>query len=224
MSNQEKFRVFVFSKTVDYRHESIPAGIEGLRRLATSTNYFTVEASDDSSLINAEFLSQFKAIVFLSNSGEFLTKEELRGLKTYINNGGGFVGIHSASVGMYSEPWYGELVGAYFTNHPVPQHSVVRVENNGHIIASGFPAEFKWFDEWYNFTRNPRDKVTVLLSADESTYEGGTMGTDHPVAWCREFDGGRSFYTALGHFDEAFQDDAFMTHVLNGILWAARIV
>ncbi|KAI1174418.1 carboxylesterase-like protein [Nemania sp. FL0916] len=224
MDNQQKFRVFVFSKTAAYRHDSIPAGIEGLKDLGVSSNLFTTEASEDASLINAQYLSQFKAIVFLSTSGEFLTKEQLHGLKTYINNGGGFVGIHCASSAMRSEPWYGELVGAYFTNHPEPQHSVVRVENKDHVIVSAFQEEFKWFDEWYNFTWNPRDKVTVLLSTDESLYDGGEMGSDHPLAWCREFDGGRTFYTALGHFDAAFQDESFMTHVLNGIRWAAGLV
>ncbi|KAI1824134.1 Crp/FNR family transcriptional regulator [Xylaria intraflava] len=223
MNNQQKFRVFVFSKTAGFRHDSIPAGIEGLKRLGASTNRFTVDASEDSSLINAAFLSQFKVVVFLSTSGEFLSKDETAGLRTYINRGGGFVGIHCASAGMHSEPWYGELVGAYFTGHPEPQHSVVRVENNRHVIVSGYPHEFKWFDEWYNFSRNPREKVTVLLSTDESLYNGGTMGRDHPLAWCREFDGGRSFYTSLGHFDEAYQDEGFMKHVLNGILWAARL-
>ncbi|KAF2970759.1 hypothetical protein GQX73_g2794 [Xylaria multiplex] len=224
MNGQGNFSVFVFSKTVGYRHDSIPEGVEGLKRLGASTNSFTVEASEDSSLINTDFLSRFKVVLFLSPSGEFLSREELHALKTYINNGGGFVGIHCASAGMYSEPWYGELIGAYFSNHPEPQQNVVRVENKEHCIVSGFQHEFKWFDEWYNFTQNPRDKVTVLLSTDESLYEGGAMGSDHPLAWCREFEGGRSFYTSLGHFAEAYQDEGFMTHVLNGILWAARVI
>ncbi|KAI0517470.1 Crp/FNR family transcriptional regulator [Xylaria bambusicola] len=224
MGSPEKFDIFVFSKTVGYRHDSIPAGIEGLRNLGASTNSFNVTASEDSSLVNATFLSRFKVVVFLSTSGEFLTSEELQGLKTFVNNGGGFVGIHCAAAGMYGEPWYGELVGAYFADHPEPQHGVVRVENKDHVIVSGYPEESKWFDEWYNFKSNPRDKVTVLLSTDESLYQGGTMGSDHPLAWCREFDGGRTFYTALGHFDEAYRDQAFLTHLLNGILWAARVV
>ncbi|RWA04845.1 hypothetical protein EKO27_g10265 [Xylaria grammica] len=224
MDCADSFGVFVFSKTAGYRHASIPAGVEGLKQLGASTGAFVVEASEDSSLISTNFLSRFKVVVFLSPSGEFLSKEELHALKKYVNSGGGFVGIHCAAAGMHSEPWYGELIGAYFTHHPEPQHSVVRVENKDHVIVSRFPDEFSWFDEWYNFTRNPRDEVTVLLSTDESRYEGGTMGSDHPLAWCREFDGGRSFYTALGHFDEAYQDKAFMTHVLNGILWAARVV
>ncbi|KAI1359440.1 Crp/FNR family transcriptional regulator [Xylaria arbuscula] len=227
MTNHEnKFDVFVFSKTVAYRHDSIPAGIEGLKNLGASSNSFNVTASEDASLINAPFLSRFKVVLFLSTSGEFLTAEQLQGLKAYVNNGGGFVGVHCAASGMYAEPWYGELVGAYFAGHPEPQHGAVKVEaeNKGHFIMSGFPAEMGWFDEWYNFKTNPRGKVTVLLSTDEGLYKGGTMGGDHPLAWCREFDGGRTFYTALGHFDEAYRDKTFMSHLLNGILWAARVV
>ncbi|KAI0199491.1 Crp/FNR family transcriptional regulator [Astrocystis sublimbata] len=225
MSTPTPFPVFIFSNTIAYRHSSIPSGISGLKQLGASTGKFTTEASEDASLINAAYLSRFKAVVFLSTSGEFLTKQQLHGLKAYINNGGGFVGIHCAAAGMRSQPWYGELVGAYFTTHPSPQESVVRVESREHGIMGELPEQFTWFDEWYNFTWNPRDKegVRVLLSIDEERYEGGDMGCDHPIAWCREFDGGRSFYTALGHFDEAFEDGIFLRHVLNGILWAARV-
>ncbi|KAI1271517.1 carboxylesterase-like protein [Xylaria sp. FL0933] len=224
--SQEKFDVFVFSKTAGYRHDSISAGIKGLTDLGVSSGSFNITASEDASLINAQFLSRFRVVVFLSTSGEFLTSEQLNGLKTYVNDGGGFVGIHCAAAGMYSEPWYGELVGAYFAGHPEPQRGVVRVEgeSKGHVIVSGMPEEMEWLDEWYNFKVNPRGKVTVLLSIDEELYEGGTMGPDHPIAWCREFDGGRTFYTALGHFDEAYRDKAFMGHLLKGILWAARVI
>ncbi|KAI0806412.1 carboxylesterase-like protein [Xylaria sp. FL0064] len=225
-NSQGKFDVLVLSKTAGYRHNSIPAGIKGLTDLGVSSGSFNIRASEDASLINAQFLSRFKVVVFLSTSGEFLTSKQLNGLKTYMNNGGGFVGIHCAAAGMYSEPWYGELVGAYFAGHPEPQRGVVRVEgeNKGHVIVSGLPEKMKWFDEWYNFKVNPRGKVTVLLSIDEELYKGGTMGSDHPIAWCREFDGGRTFYTALGHFDEAYQDKAFMGHLLKGILWAVRVI
>ncbi|KAI1437430.1 carboxylesterase-like protein [Xylaria sp. CBS 124048] len=224
MTSPDQFRVLVFSKTVSYRHDSIPAGIASLQRLGVSTGKFTVEASEDASFFHPDCLSQFKVLVFLSPSGECLQESELAALQTFINHGGGFVGIHCASAAMYSSPWYGELIGAFFTDHPEPQHAIVKVGDGQHAIVSAFPRECEWFDEWYNFAWNPRDKVTVLLSTDESRYEGGTMGSDHPLAWCREFDGGRSFYTALGHFDEAYEDERFMKHLLNGILWAARVL
>ncbi|KAI1138383.1 glycosyl hydrolase [Hypoxylon sp. FL0543] len=218
----DKFAVFVLSKTAGYRHESIPAGIDGVSQLGLSSNAFTVDASEDASRINVENLSKYAAVVFLQTSGDFLNKQQLTALQAYVRGGGGFVGIHCAAAGMTTEPWYGELIGAVFTGHPEPQHGVLTVEDKKHVIVSGLPRKWEWFDEWYNFDSNPRAKVDVLLSINEDTYKGGNMGEDHPLAWCREFDGGRSFYTSLGHFDEAYKDPKFMDHLLNGILWAAR--
>ncbi|KAI1454184.1 glycosyl hydrolase [Annulohypoxylon moriforme] len=217
-----KFAVFVFSKTAGYRHKSIPAGIESIKQLGILSDAFTVDSSEDSSLINVEKLSQYAVVIFLQTSGDFLGGEQLAALQTFVRSGGGFLGIHCAAAGMTKDPWYGELVGAVFTDHPEPQNSLVTVENSDHAIVAGLPEKLEWFDEWYNFDANPRAKVTVLLSVDEGTYKGGKLGEDHPLAWCREFDGGRSFYTALGHFDEAYSDPRFMGHILNGILWTAR--
>ncbi|OTB02571.1 hypothetical protein M426DRAFT_61881 [Hypoxylon sp. CI-4A] len=217
-----KFSVLIFSKTAEYRHESIPAGIEGIKRLGESSNAFAVDCSEDASLITAENLARYAVIVFLQTSGGFLDAEQLAGLQSYIRGGGGFVGIHCAAAGMPGEPWYGELIGAVFTDHPEPQGGVLTVENRDHVIVSDLPDKWQWFDEWYNFDATPRAKVDVLFSVDEQTYKGGKLGEDHPLAWCREFDGGRSFYTTLGHFDDAYADEKFMGHILNGILWAAR--
>ncbi|KAI2463394.1 glycosyl hydrolase [Annulohypoxylon bovei var. microspora] len=222
--SSNKFAVFVFSKTAGYRHESIPAGIEGIKQLAILSNAFTVDFSEDSSLINAEKLSQYAVVLFLQTSGDFLGEEQLVALQAYVGSGGGFVGIHCAAAGMMREPWYGELIGAVFTDHPEPQHGLLTVENKDHAIVLDLPEKWEWFDEWYNFDANPRAKVTVLLSIDEKTYDGGKLGEDHPLAWCRDFGDGRSFYTSLGHFDEAYADQKFMGHILNGILWAARKV
>ncbi|KAI1394706.1 glycosyl hydrolase [Hypoxylon fuscum] len=222
--NNDKFAVFVLSKTAGYRHESIPAGIKGIRQLGISSNAFAADFSEDASLVNAGNLSRYAVVIFLQTSGDFLNAEQLAGLQSYVRGGGGFVGIHCAAAGLTKEPWYGDLIGAVFTDHPEPQNGVLTVENQDHIIVSGLPGKWEWFDEWYNFDRNPRDRVKVLLSIDEKIYEGGKLGEDHPLAWCREFDGGRSFYTSLGHFDEAYADRKFMDHILRGILWAARKV
>ncbi|KAL7624938.1 hypothetical protein AAE478_004152 [Parahypoxylon ruwenzoriense] len=222
MAANNKPIVFVFSKTAGYRHESIAAGIDGIRRLGASSGAFTVDSSEDASLVNAKNLSQYAVIILLQTSGDFLNAEQLAGLQTYVRGGGGCVGIHCAAAGMIEEPWYGELIGAVFMDHPEPQAGVLNVENRHHAIVSGLTEKWAWFDEWYNFSKNPRAKVTVLLSINEDTYKGGKLGEDHPLAWCREFDGGRSFYTSLGHFNEAYRDEKFMGHLLNGILWAAR--
>src|SRR5690606_7003198 len=117
----------------------------------------------------------------------------------FIMNGGGFVGIHSASDTEYGWPFYGELIGAYFAGHPDPQTGTINIEDPDHPSTRALPSQWTRFEEWYNFQANPRPSVSVLATVDESTYTGGTMGADHPIVWCREFAGGRSWYTALGH-------------------------
>jgi len=243
------FQVLVFSKTVDYRHDSIPAGIEGLRRLAAdsmsssvSPAPFTVTASEDAGLFTEAGLAQYRVIVLCQNSGDFLDADQLAALKGFVRGGGGVVGIHCAAFGMPTrdvdtEGWYGRLIGAQFSDHPEPQTGIVRVVDPGHtLVARGSglkamkataDATYTWacFDEWYNFTADPRDNgIHVLLAVDETSYQGGKHGSDHPIAWCQEFEGSRSFYTALGHFDAAYADETFMAHVLNGILWTARLI
>lgn len=237
------FSVLVFSRTEGYRHESIEAGIAALKDLAISSHDspvpFNVDATEDAIVFNPATLAQYQVIVFLQASGEFFDNElQLDALKQFVRAGGGIVGIHCASTGLPSSEWYGRLIGGVFTEHPVPQNGTVIVEDPGHPILSrgsalpgkGKPTgdnklEFEWHDEWYNFAKNPRsqDGVHVLLTVRETTYEGGSMGADHPIAWCHEFEGARVFYTALGHFDEAYQDLSFMGQVINGIIWAARL-
>ncbi|KAI0125243.1 glycosyl hydrolase [Xylariales sp. AK1849] len=215
-------RILLFSKTAAYRHESIPAGVKALTQRIDAPSPFTTDSSEDASLINAANLSQYDAVVFLHTSGNFLDQAQLAALKDYLQAGGGFVGIHCAAAGMPTDLWYGSLVGAAFTDHPLPQKGVVTVEDADHVITKGLPARWEWFDEWYNFKTNPRDKVHVLMSIDEGCYEGGTMGGDHPLAWCHETGKSRSFYTSLGHFSEAWENNDFLGHVNRGILWAAR--
>jgi len=222
----------VFTKTVGFRHESIPAGIAATHKLADETGFFTVEVSENAEkYFTPDGLEPFSVVVFLSTSGNFFTAPQVDALKGFIRSGRGFVGIHCASFGILEDDWYGELVGARFDFHPEPQMGKVSLENVGHFVCcaeswqespEGDAGLIEWFDEWYNFHSNPRDMTQVLMTVDEGSYHGGTMGTDHPVAWCREFDGGRSFYTALGHFEAAFEDPRFMRQVLRGILWAAK--
>ena len=92
-----------------------------------------------------------------------------------------------------------------------------------HPATAGLPAQWTRFDEWYDYGTNPRPAVRVLAAVDESTYSGGGMGADHPIAWCHERAGGRAFYTGLGHTIESFSEPAFRGHLLGGIRWAARL-
>jgi type 1 glutamine amidotransferase len=124
--------------------------------------------------------------------------------------------------GEYGWPWYGGLVGAWFADHPPLQPGTVRVENPAEPSTAHLPAAWTRSDEWYNLRRNPRPDVTVLLTADESSYTGGTMG-DHPITWRHEYGGGRSWYTALGHASDAYADPAFTQLLLGGVRYAAGV-
>ncbi|MEV6957976.1 ThuA domain-containing protein [Streptomyces sp. NPDC051207] len=211
-------RLLVFTRTTDYRHDSIPAAVAALRTLGD----FDVTATEDPAVLEAS-LDDFAAVVFLSTSGEVLTPAGRDRLAAYVEAGGGFVGVHAAACTEYDWPYYGELLGARFDRHPALQPGRAVVEDRDHPATRHLPAVWHFTDEWYDFRTNPRPAVRVLVSADETSYEGGGMGEDHPLAWCREQGRGRVFYTALGHTPEAYRDPDFRSHLLGGITWAARL-
>jgi len=215
--------VLVFSRTAGYRHESIADGVAAVEALGREHGWY-VQATEDPAWFNDSDLSGRAVVVFLSTTGDVLDPEQQSAFERYIRSGGGFVGIHSASDTEYDWPFYGELVGTYFREHPPTQEAVVRVESTGHPATHELPPEWRRTDEWYAFGENPRPSVSVLLSVDETTYEPGsaTMGTDHPIAWCHTYQGGRAFYTALGHTRESYAEPAFLGHIAGAIDWAAR--
>eukprot|EP00975_Prorocentrum_lima_P019074 4015883-Prorocentrum_lima.AAC.1 len=112
----------------------------------------------------------------------------------------------------YSSPIFEELFGAHFKNHPPPQKGKVSIDERATaqlgISFGSLPLEFEHTDEFFNYTRNPAkmSDLKVLASVDERTYEGGTMGAEHPVVWARTIgqNEGRVFYTALGHFSHFY--------------------
>jgi type 1 glutamine amidotransferase len=210
-------RILVFTRTTAYRHDSIPDGVEAFRALGKDHG-FAVETTEDPGVFGAG-LDAHRAVVFLSTSGDVLTPEGREALRAYVAGGGGFVGVHAAACTEYGWPYYGELVGARFERHPELQPGTVVVEDRAHPATAHLPAAWRFTDEWYDFRTSPRGAVQVLASADESTYEGGAMGFDHPMAWCREYGGGRSFYTALGHTSDAYTDPDFRRHLLGGLVW-----
>src|SRR5437867_1895458 len=192
-----RFTILVFTKTAGYRHDSIPAGITAIRSLGNEHG-FTVVNSEETSIFNEVELANYRVIVFLNTTGDILNSVEQAALETFIRHGGGFAGIHSATDTEYDWPWYGQLVGAYFQSHPAIQRVVVKRVDSSDASTAALPLEWQRTDEWYNFQDNPRSRVTVLLDLDETTYDGGTMGESHPLAWRHEYDGGRAWYTAMG--------------------------
>jgi type 1 glutamine amidotransferase len=220
--SSSQFSVLVFSKTAGYRHSSIANGIAALTALGQAHG-FLVNATEDAAVFADDQLAAYRVVVFLNTSGDILDTNQQAALERFIQSGGGFVGVHSATDTEYGWPWYGQLVGAYFANHPAIQSATVQVLDQAHLSMLQLPERWTRLDEWYNFQALPAPALTVLAELDESTYTGGTMGDHHPIVWCHEYDGGRAWYTAMGHTEESYADALFRAHLLGGILWAAGI-
>ncbi|RMB84200.1 ThuA domain-containing protein [Streptomyces shenzhenensis] len=211
-------RVLVFSKTAGFRHDSIPEGITAVRELGTDGG-FAVDATEDAGAFTAKNLRRYDAVVFLSTTGDVLDAAQQRAFEGYIRQGGGYVGVHAAADTEYDWAFYGGLAGAYFQSHPAIQPATVDVEDRGHPATSDLAQTWDRTDEWYNYRSNPRERAHVLASLDESSYTGGTMNGDHPIAWCQDYQGGRAFYTGAGHTKESYAEPAFRQHLLGGIRW-----
>jgi len=211
-------KVLIFSKTNGFRHNSIPTGVAALKKLGQE-NHFIADATEDSLAINSKNLKQYQAVIFLSASGNVLGKDQKLALQKFIQNGNGFVGIHSATNCEPNWSWYTQMIGGIFEGHPEPQNAKLIIVDHEHPSTKHLPAIWERKDEWYNFKYlNPN--VNVLIKIDESSYKGGKHGDNHPLAWYHEYDGGRVFYTALGHSPESYNDPLFVQHLLGGITYA----
>jgi len=212
--------LLVFSRTAAYRHDSIPAGVQALIKLAADRGW-QLAATEDASRFSDMGLAAYNAVIFLSTTGDVLDDPQQAAFERFIRAGKGFIGIHSATDTEYDWAWYGALVGAYFREHPAVQAADVVVEDPLNPASAGLPNPWRRSDEWYAFQRNPRPDVHVLLSLDESSYAAGSanMNGDHPIAWCHEYDGGRAFYTALGHTSESFADPLFIAQLAGAVTW-----
>lgn len=216
-----EFSVLVFSKTAGFRHSSIPAGISAITRLGFENN-FGVTATEDAAQFNDQNLAQYQAIVFLNTTGDVLDDTQQAAFERFIRAGGGFVGVHSATDTEYDWPFYGRLIAAYFKNHPAVQPAEVRFVDREHPSTRDFPQFWTHTDEWYNFRAPLPAQVRVLAQVNENSYKGGEMAGDHPISWCQEFEGGRVWYTAMGHTDETYTEPLFLSHLLGGIRSVAK--
>lgn len=217
---KENPRVLIFSKTAGFYHQSIPKGIQAIQKLGVEFKFDT-DTTTDAGQINTENLKKYKAVVFLNTTGDILNNEQQSAFESYIRSGGGFVGVHSATDCEYDWQWYGNLVGAYFASHPQQQEAALKIHDHKHLATKHLPGEWRRKDEWYNF-KWVAPNLNVLMSIDETSYQAGKnkMGENHPMSWYHEYDGGRSFYTALGHTDESYTDPMFLQHLLGGIKYA----
>ena len=211
-------RILVFSKTEGYRHRSIEVGVAAVEALG-SANGFEVVATEDAEAFTEQNLSGFDAVVFLSTTGDVLDYARQVELERFIQAGGGFVGVHAASDTEFGWPWYGRLVGAYFVSHPEIQSARLQVVDRTHPATAHLEDIWERTDEWYDL-RSISPDIDVLVTLDESSYQGATTGDPHPIAWTHEYDGGRAFYTGLGHTAASYDEPDFLSHLLGGIEYA----
>lgn len=227
----KQFKALVFTKTSGWHHESINSGVTALRKMANE-HYFDLQWHANANKLTDKQLKKFDVLIFLSTTGNILNEAQQDAVERFIQSGKGFVGIHSAADTEYKWPWYQKLVGRSFVTHPKIQTAKLNVESDARAFPglSGMPDEFLWTDEWYQFSEEHADNLHYLLSVDEKSYDAKAknkttqftgMGEFHPVAWYHNYDGGRSFYSGLGHMDTHYQNTLFLEHLFGGIYWAA---
>jgi type 1 glutamine amidotransferase len=214
-----KDKVLIFYKTAGFKHASIQVGIPAIIKMGQENN-FDVDTTINAEKFTADNLKQYKAVIFLSTTGDVLNDTQQTAFEQYIKHGGGFAGVHAATDTEYDWPWYGKLVGAYFKSHPSKQQeAILNVVDRNFIATKHLPETWKLLDEWYNY-KWIGDDLHVLIKIDEKSYEGGENGENHPMSWYHNFDGGRAFYTALGHTDASYSEPLYLEHLLGGIKYA----
>jgi cytochrome c len=218
-------KVLVFSKTAGYHHESIADGNAAIQKLG-SQHHFDVDTTTDAAMFTEDSLAKYAAVVFLSTTGDVLNNYQEAAFERYIQAGGGYMGIHAATDTEYDWGWYGKMAGGYFLDHPgindtFPnvQEGVLQVVDAANTATKHLPKQWKKRDEFYSFKKINSD-VKVLMTIDEKSYRGGKNGDKHPMAWYHEYDGGRAFYTELGHTKESFSEEPYLQHILGGIQYA----
>ncbi len=220
--SQHDLNALVMTKTNGFRHASIPHSIQKMTEWAAEENW-QVRFTEDSLDIDDNTLKDVDVLVFLNTSGDILGEPQEAALTRYINQGGGFVGVHVASNTEIAWPWFHNLIGAQFKDHPKVQSAKMFVNHTfKHPSVTHLSDTFQIVDEWYNFKESVLPHVNVLLTLDENSYQGKKMGEDHPIAWYHYYEGGRVFYTGLGHTDEIYDNPDFSKHLVNAINWAGK--
>jgi type 1 glutamine amidotransferase len=226
---QKQFKALLVTTTRGWHHESLHAGVLAIQQLGIRNN-FDVVLFENPAGFTDKVLESFQVVIFLNTTGDIFDSAQQKVMERFIQAGKGFVGIHSATDTEYDWDWYTKLVGRMFHIHPVVQTARLNVLDAGFPGLQGFTGNRLWTDEWYEFGPEKVSGLNYILAVDESSYnpkvdwgakKGEGMGKLHPVSWYHTYDGGRSFYTALGHIPAIFGDPAFLNHLYAGIFWAA---
>jgi len=222
-------RVLVFSGTRGFRHTPATYGKAIITKMGEDSGAFETICSEDPKVFNDPFLAGIDCVILNNSTGSFLDDAQKAALLKYVREGGGLVGIHSATDSHYDWPEYGDLMGGWFDGHPWNEEVTIDVEVPDHPACQGIPNPWKIHDEIYQQRNWSRDEVCVLMSLNTAQTNMDRPGIkredrDFGIAWCKPFGKGRSFYTALGHGDEVFDNPLYQKHLLGGILWAMGVV
>nr|WP_315254747.1 ThuA domain-containing protein [uncultured Flavobacterium sp.] len=230
---QKQFKVLLVTETAGWYHESIESGVTAINELARTHN-FDVNRQQNAEKITENKLKNYDAVIFLSTTGNIFDESEKTAFQKFIQSGKGFVGLHAASDTEYNWEWYTKLVGRMFHIHPREQTAKLKILNHEFPGLESLPNSLLWTDEWYEFGPEKVSGLKYLIAVDEKTYDpavvwkrnpsdliGKGMGDFHPISWYHEFEGGRSFYTALGHIDNVYKNHWFLEHLYGGIYYAA---
>lgn len=225
-SQAQQFKALLFTKTAGFHHTSIHEGVDGVRNLAARHN-FSVDWQESADVFNEKSLANYAVVIFLNTTGDILNAQQQAAFEKYIQSGKGWVGIHAAADTEYDWEWYTKLVGMMFLTHPAQQTAYLDVVNSNFPGLERFPKRMLWTDEWYEYRKPYKSNdLKFLITIDEKTYDPKTnqsagMGAEHPIAWYHNYDGGRAFYTGLGHIGLVYSDQSFLDHLYGGIYWAA---
>lgn len=226
---QDQYSVLLFTKTAGFHHVSIHEGVDAIRKLG-DRHHFRVDWQESSGVFKAENLEKYSVIIFLNTTGDILDDEQQLAMESFIRSGKGFVGIHSAADTEYEWPWYTRMLGRMFKIHPKIQTAKLRTVNQNFPGMETTPDSRIWTDEWYQYQEEMSDDLNYLITVDEKTFDpkvkwgdniGEGMGDFHPMAWYHEYDGGRAYYTGLGHVPSTFSDPVFLDQLAGAIWWAA---
>lgn len=208
-----------------YVHDNIAASVAALKEICTPLG-ITAEASDDPSAFTPANLANYRAVIFCNSNNEaFATPEQSKAFTAYVENGGGFIGIHSASGSERTNPDFKRILGGTFKWHPPHQTFTVHVTDASHPSNLHLPAQFQWKDEAYLCDLIPN--LHILLELDTQSITNPTRdkwqvkvdAPRFPLAWCHQVGKGRCFYSALGHDKEAYRNPILRKHIEGGIQW-----
>ncbi|HEU5160611.1 MAG TPA: ThuA domain-containing protein [Streptosporangiaceae bacterium] len=202
------------------------AAVAAIERLGR-THRFGVDQAADGAAFTPANLARYRAVIFLSAAGEGLTAEQEAAFQAYIQGGGGFLGVHDAARAQPGSTWFTGLVGARPGTSPSDaQRAVVEVGDRIHPATRDLPLEWTRTDVWFNWATSPSGAVHTVAGVRERSYTpgNGANGPHHPISWCRDFDGGRSFYTGMGGTAASYADGLFRRHLLGAIQWTSGMV